>query len=526
MTNGDKFIVFIIACKKGYFMHQYMLDFAKLNKKTWQDKIDYVGGKILVYVEGNPIVGIIESVLLAKRLEEKLKKEIVVAYDGKCIAKDIKAVYESFNITKFVSINDNSMFSKINIFLNSIFSWLKMNSPMDILSFKYKDIPIGEELYDDIIRTHLGEYTIEKIKKTYIFNIYGFFIRLIGATKVLNSSDLNIDTIVYVDCDYNRSSLIKIGMQNECDIYQSVCGKYYQHKEKLNFKIVKNGQITKDIYDRYKKNVTKHDIELYLKKYFEGSNKECMDQVAFLNKKYYSKEELYELFNIKNQKKNVLVASHAFSDLPHYGKNMIYNDYYQWLIGTLTILSTNKNINVFVKEHPSANFYGEKGSVRDLVRNKKCENVFFLPDDFNTNSAFVIMDYVITCQGTIGLEATIHGIPVITAGQGFYYGFGIDINSDSLSLYEDRLRHIEAISTNVSIEKQECAKLLLYIAGDAYSKNVSSVLPRHRFTDTREHLQDQKYHYEYINNKLKNGASLRDTYYENVLQRIDVYEDV
>jgi capsule polysaccharide export protein KpsC/LpsZ len=52
------------------------------------------------------------------------------------------------------------------------------------------------------------------------------------------------------------------------------------------------------------------------------------------------------------------------------------------------------------------------------------------------------MDYCLTVRGTIGIEAALFGIPVITAGTGRYDNFGFTIDSTSKEDYLEKLSRV------------------------------------------------------------------------------------
>ena len=91
------------------------------------------------------------------------------------------------------------------------------------------------------------------------------------------------------------------------------------------------------------------------------------------------------------------------------------------------------------------------------------DNIYIIPDDCSTISMFQIMDVVVTCQGTIGIEAVIHGIPVVTASKGYYYGFGIDNNASSIEEYTKLLNNLRDLPV-ITNQQRDVAKKLLYIS--------------------------------------------------------------
>ena len=182
----------------------------------------------------------------------------------------------------------------------------------------------------------------------------------------------------------------------------------------------------------FEKNLNSKDYIDLAKQYFDSRINGTVDQIdvknAYLNKKKYNLSDLQNIYSkIDLNKKNIVVMSHAFSDAPHVGEGLLFYDYYDFLEKTLIRLNNNENVNSFVKAHPSSYMWNEKGAVEELIEKNRLENIYILPSDFNTSSVLDIADYIVTAKGTAGLEFSCSGIPAITAGKGYYYGFGIDI---------------------------------------------------------------------------------------------------
>ena len=72
-------------------------------------------------------------------------------------------------------------------------------------------------------------------------------------------------------------------------------------------------------------------------------------------------------------------------------------------------------------------------------------NIFYVPDDFNTASIQETADVIITCQGTVGIEGGCMGIPVIATGKPFYAGFGFTLCPETRSEYYEMLHRCNSL---------------------------------------------------------------------------------
>jgi hypothetical protein len=82
-----------------------------------------------------------------------------------------------------------------------------------------------------------------------------------------------------------------------------------------------------------------------------------------------------------------------------------------------------------------------------------------LPDTaLSTYSLFSIMDYCVTVRGTIGIEAALFGLPVLTAGTGRYDHFGFTIDSEDRHSYLEKLSYIQDVPPLTSKQKKLAEK--------------------------------------------------------------------
>jgi hypothetical protein len=74
---------------------------------------------------------------------------------------------------------------------------------------------------------------------------------------------------------------------------------------------------------------------------------------------------------------------------------------------------------------------------------------------------FPVMDYCITVRGTVGVEAAMHGIPVLTAGSARYAERGFTIDSTERREYLSRLSRIDD-QPRLSAHERELAERFAY----------------------------------------------------------------
>lgn len=500
-------------------------EFDKLNAPFWKsEEPAKKEGKILYFTRSFYPYTVVTVMPFLKYLSKKYLKKIVIASELGICDENAMKIYGSYGIDGHIIVGRVPFYMQVYFLFWALKFWVLRKSGDDVLKLKYHDVPFGEEVYDAIIRKNEKLYTVGRIELRHVSNIIRCLFHIYSAEQIFKYNDY--DMFVYTDCDYELNGYPKMAMKYGMRMWQVVGSGITEHRERKYYKVINGGFITQDEYNKAKVELSSKDIDMFLKAHFSGADVTYIDRMAYCEKKEYDKVGLYNTLNVKyTDRKNVLVAAHAFSDTPHYGINMLYRDYFTWLIETVKILSENKEVNVFVKEHPSASLYGEEGSVTYYISTYHYNNVYVLPADFNTISAFSIMDAVVTCQGTIGLEATIWGLPVFTASQGYYSGFGIGYSSKSISEYEVKMLNITTYSPP-NLDSKNTAKLLLYIAMNRRNAMLHELIDSKVFMKPWGENKAIENQLESINIYLQKGVDPRGSLYSNEFCGIRVQMDL
>jgi Capsule polysaccharide biosynthesis protein len=182
--------------------------------------------------------------------------------------------------------------------------------------------------------------------------------------------------------------------------------------------------------------------------------------------------ELLEALGLDPTKKTVVVFSHILWDANMFYGQDLFADQEEWFVETVRVAFENPHVNWIVKLHP-ANVWklrregleGELDEERAIARElgELPEHVAVLRPEskISTRSVFEATDYGITIRGSVGFELPCLGVPVLTAGTGFYSGRGFTVDSGSRDEYLARLRRIEEIPPLTS-EQTELARRHAY----------------------------------------------------------------
>tara|TARA_B100000767_G_scaffold275223_1_gene311108 strand:+ start:193 stop:1134 length:942 start_codon:yes stop_codon:yes gene_type:complete len=234
----------------------------------------------------------------------------------------------------------------------------------------------------------------------------------------------------------------------------------------------------------------------FLDNRFSGKQNQHDAKRAFSSKNIkLNRQELIEKYNLSDGK-IVLILPHIFCDAPHGYPSVIYKDYKYWLSDTLSVLSNNKEINIIIKEHPSASLYDEEGYLEDLIKTLNLNNIKLISNKINAKSLMETVDFCITCGGTSGMEYAYHGVPVVLASSPPYGDFEFFNKAKNVNHYHELLNNIENLKKLTKRERVTAGNLLFLFFRHYGIDRKSAKLNFHHFNLGEEN--DLSYFFENI----------------------------
>jgi len=190
------------------------------------------------------------------------------------------------------------------------------------------------------------------------------------------------------------------------------------------------------------------------------------------NKKVLSRDEIVRTLGLDPARKTAVVFPHLFWDATFFWGDDLFADYRDWFCQVLRAAAGNGRLNWIVKLHPASVVKdrrdGYSGEPSEMAAMRETlgtlpPHIAFLPPDspVSTLSLYEIMDYCLTVRGTVGIEAAMYGIPVLTAGTGRYDGYGFTIDSADRETYLARLETLEMLAP-LSDAQTETARRYAY----------------------------------------------------------------
>jgi len=205
-------------------------------------------------------------------------------------------------------------------------------------------------------------------------------------------------------------------------------------------------------------------IDEYFTARFQGAIPQHDVVRAFAGHKLIlSKAQLCADYALDPELPLVFVMAHVLSDAPHAHAPTLYRDYEEWIVRTVLALARNSHVNFLIKEHPSVDLYGESGVLEQILE-KIGWRGRLLRSNVHTGSVLAAADAVVTCGGTIGMEASSSGIPVVLAAAPPYAGKGFTREPPTIEAYEDllaqRIGELERLTAAQVLRARQVAYVL------------------------------------------------------------------
>lgn len=157
-----------------------------------------------------------------------------------------------------------------------------------------------------------------------------------------------------------------------------------------------------------------------------------------------SKAVLAERFGWDPSKPVIGVYNSNWFDFPHGSGLHYFRDFFDWIEQTLAVARNHDAVNWLFKAHPCDDWYAsiKGGRLEDLIEATKMPHIRLADKSWNGQDLIRSLDGIVTCHGTIGIEATFLGTPVLASYPGWYGHAGFVLNPGSRDDYLSALKTV------------------------------------------------------------------------------------
>lgn len=189
-------------------------------------------------------------------------------------------------------------------------------------------------------------------------------------------------------------------------------------------------------------------IDNYLKNRYQENL--CMD-LRILSEYTNNNNNLLQNFARKDDKPLWAIFSHLFWDNASDFSPLAYNSFNEWMIDTINTIRKIPEVNWLIKSHPAEVWWGDSDRGLKFLIEKNFqnlpENIKIIPPDAKINPLdfYNVIDGGITSCGTVGMELSLLGKPVIVAGRPHYSGKGFTYDGFEPEEYRTLLKKAKNI---------------------------------------------------------------------------------
>lgn len=324
-----------------------------------------------------------------------------------------KKLYNAIGIKKIYKLNSGSTLNTVKQLFKAFRIWYKVKSKNEILNLNYNNILIGDLIYDTYLRFRISATV--NVSDPYLF--YYIF----SAIRVVESCEriVLINKVTKYFCSYTtyiqHGVPVRVFLKNHIPVYSS--GNLQQLFKKLSLNDYLQTANHFNYYNDFLKITNKGECLSYSRRVLNSKFSGNIDSsISYMKKSAFDKDES----SILMPEFDGVIFLHDFFDSPHIYSNLLFNDFYDWVVHTLELV-TKHHLRVAVKPHP--NQIIESQNILNKLK-KEYTNIKWLDAElsniviFNSGIKFGISVY-----GTILHELAYFGINPICAGDNPHASF-------------------------------------------------------------------------------------------------------
>ncbi len=351
--------------------------------------------------------------------------------------------------------------------------YLSLFLGQSILNLHYAGVKYGDLIYDQyLVDNELG--TIHQIDRRVIATIEQCLLRhhtilqalrRSHAAAVLVSQQVSIrmGVVLRVALKYGYEGYLRAGH------HESTLQRFTKPDEVYDYEYKPSPVDLKNLLHQAGRNIDKM-YQAALKRQIAGfGDKEGLDAYNRDHLFYRSRKLFHKNLGLNPAKANIFVMLHALNDHPRsHFRQMLFQDFYHWMMETLAIAKKNNHVNWIFKQHPSIKYYSALDVDYKKIFTNLPDHIKYMDIDsqIDTRSLGYCADLVVTCLGSAGFEIpALSGVPAITAGDNHYSGLGIAREPRTIQEYTNYLVNLKNRPPKLSrtvIERARGAYIYIY----------------------------------------------------------------
>jgi len=497
---------------------------------------DYGKEKYVLIFSRHHVNQTIRQMIVAKCFNKIKKFKIIVISEMRGDESD--KIYKNlgvnniFYVSDFIKKQKYNLFSNFKIYLEFFPEIIKLLLSKQYIekfinNFRYKNILIGDLIYDTFIRKGHKYSNLKRIN--YTFNFLKLYIILRLKIELIENvnKQFNISKIITSSKGFITAGNLAIRyfsyFNKKPILFADKSFKVFSKKSPYFFHSIKFSEIKALMNKKSSNKVSKYFFDKF-------------EKLKVSDSSFVAKHEFLDSYNDKgiktnfffNKKKLAIIALNCFSDSPHYQGKLLFRDFYDWFLKTIEYINSNKieNTHWLIKIHPAqkninSQSYNEISYIQDILKRNRLKKLELVPEGVGNKELFENSDNCITCVSTVGLEYACFGKKPILCGENKYSKFGITRNIKDKKKYFNLLENMPPKSL-LNQKQIQIAKTIVYLL-DNIKQNTLNV--KKSFIPIRYVNGDALTESQYLSalnfEIKKNGKDIsQDEYYKKVFELV------
>ena len=380
---------------------------------------------------------------------------------------------KSFGVERFTFVRDEvskEAFPEVGPILQQLEGLSGAELRRRVLTLNVNGLQVGDLLYDTYVR-EMRKVTLLEVDD----DLRAFTVLMLNYfalyDKIFRTGD--IAATITGHLVYLRFGLLaRLSAEYGVDVYALSGGKGMRIQRRRGMAAVSDviTRISPDLVDRVLARdgdeVVRNGRET-LSRRMSGTNNEY----KYLNEESYAPtrnllnpHELHQRLGLDPERPKALLMLHAFPDATHAAPKLLFDDYYDWFRKTLDIARELPEIDWLIKMHPHQAYYTHDPEPLETASSiaNEVAHIHLLEEGMNSASLPAFVDFLITIDGSAGLEFAGCGIPIILGGRGFVAGLGFSEEPQNIAEYADTLARGPKLVLSTAQQRRALAANDLY----------------------------------------------------------------
>lgn len=471
----------------GFLLDGDVRAFMRANRRFWRSHGNFTGGNRVILAEGRltSMYKTLTYPAAAAALAAAYDAQVVYLFEHSHQLYDpLARLLPSFSACMCLSVGEavRSCDGEIDVAVDELYRSLR--APGDILNLRYKGVPVGEQIYDEILFNNqmASVWSVDEKARRAIRKALETHEAVLG---LMEKYDIRAGVFTHTTESYHGIAARTL-LQQQRPVFHSFGGfgafrRYNRLLDEGRGRLKAPGYVPHRLFQTL---MSQHGDTLTRRAeaFMVGWNADIDSpgDAATAEKKVYTRPESFcRDVGLDPQRPCVFVMLHALTDDPHIHEQTIFDDYYGWLMQTLEIARDVTTVNWIFKEHPFIELYPDDIERHALFRLVNHDHILYLDENASFHSASLphIAHAIVTCAGTAALEYTAQGVPGILPVRNHYAGHGLCEEPESLNDYIDALRNIQEIPRPDARRRQQALVMFYLINGLVFPGMNKGMLP-------------------------------------------------